>query len=465
MPSLDPPVTVPTRASSAACSDASSTGTESSPTPRPPPKLTRTLTSFLWVAVPKVAAGGAQLLTNLLLVRTLGPEHAGVVFVCVTTITLSDAVLGSAFDVAVLKLATSAAGAGSAHSLRIQKAALVAKVLGCAALALPVLIFGRPLSILLFHNAADIRLLALSVISLFGLLILRSVQTCFQVAGRFPWYGAADLFHCLVKYGGVGALLGLGMTTPLSVLLIYACGPLAVAAVLLFAATKQIVLARFSWQILRQLCSAAKWYVGSAAAASTNTRMDILLLSAVAGTLQAGLFSAAQVLILPVQMVGMYLGVVFAPQILPLWEQNRLSSPYHRFQAGIIAASLAIWVLAILFAERTSALLLPSSYRASTGIVLILLPAALTALVNFPWTVSFLMFAHPKFLLLFEIVALPVLAALYWHFGAVNGARGVAFVTSAFAILKTVVYQVLASRTMRLGPKRAPSTVKWQTCP
>jgi hypothetical protein len=97
--------------------------------------VTGTLAEFLWVAAPKIAAGGAQLLANLFLVRRLGPENAGVLFVCITAIMLSDAVLGSSLDIAVLKLATSGAGRVEAASLRIQKAALSGKVFGCVILA------------------------------------------------------------------------------------------------------------------------------------------------------------------------------------------------------------------------------------------------------------------------------------------------------------------------------------------
>jgi O-antigen/teichoic acid export membrane protein len=418
------------------------------------PKLNRAFSDFLWVAIPKIAAGGGQLLTNLLLIRYLGPDRSGVVFVCITAIILSDAVLGSALDVAVLKLATSRAGRDPLASLAIQKAALIGKTLGCAALATPIILFASPISMMLFHKESDVRLLLLSLIGLFALLILRSVQTFFQVLGRFTMYGAADILHSLAKYGGVGVLLALGQATPLTVLLFYAFGPLAVGLALLLTSSREIVSSTFSWRALSELWSAVKWYLGSAAAASTNTRMDILFLSALAGTAEAGRFSAAQVLIMPVQLIGMYLGVVFAPRIMPLWEQGRLSPIYHRFQFWTIVASLAIYGLAVLSASKASAILLPSSYRGSPALLLLLLPAALTALINFPWTVSLLMFAHPRTLLVLELTALPILVILYRIFAASHGAFGVAAVTSGFAIVKTMIYQTLASRAIRLGPTR-----------
>jgi O-antigen/teichoic acid export membrane protein len=417
-------------------------------------QLKRTFSQFLCVAAPKIAAGGAQLFTNLLLVRHFGPSRSGVLFVCITAIILSDAVLGSALDVAVLKLATSGAGRERLACLEIQKAALMLKILGCALLAAPILVFAGPLSTLLFHKDGDARLLMLSLVSLFALLVLRSVQTCFQILRKFWLYGAADLLHSLTKYGGIGVLLATGWATPISVLTIYAVGPLLVGMALLLTATREILTARFSWQAFGELWSAVKWYLGSAAAASTNTRIDILLLSALAGTAQAGLFSAAQVVVMPVQLIGMYLGVVFAPRVMPLWEQGQLSPIFHKFQAWTLGASLALFGLAFLLADRATALLLPLSYHGSSALIVLLLPSALTALINFPWAVSLLMFAHPRMLLVLELVSLPLLIVLYRLFVVPFGAFGAAAVTSGFAITKTVIYQIIAGRTIRFGPSR-----------
>jgi O-antigen/teichoic acid export membrane protein len=335
--------------------------------------------------------------------------------------------------------------------LAIQKAALIGKTLGCVVLAAPIVIFARPLAALLFHKDSDIRLLMLSLVALFALLIVRSVQTCFQVSGRFWLYGATDMLHSLAKYGGVALLLSLGRATPLAILAVYAFAPLAVGLALLSISARAILTTAFSWNALQELWCSVKWYLGSAAAASTNTRMDILLLSALAGTAQAGLFSAAQVLIMPVQLIGMYLGVVFAPRIMPLWEQGRLSPIYRQFQAWTIGASLVLFGLTALFAGKASALLLPSSYKGSSGLLLLLLPSALTALINFPWTVSLLMFAHPRFLMVLELAALPVLALLYRIFAPSHGAFGAAAVTSGYALVKTVIYQIVARRTIKLG--------------
>jgi len=414
-------------------------------------KRPRGFRDFLWVAFPKTFSGGLQLVTNLLLVRQLGPDQSGMLFVCITAILLSDAVLGSALDVAVVKLSTGGQAHNPLQPLRVQQAALIAKTVGCALLALPVILWARPLGNALFHRQNDPALLALSAAALFGLLTLRSVQTWFQVSGRFAWYGATDLLHSAVKFGGIGLLLGFGMATPRVVLSIYAAGPLLVAAALLATVTREMLLVPPSLEALRQLGSVAKWYLGAAAAGSITARMDILLVSALAGTAQAGLFSAAQVFVLPFQLLGMYLGVVFAPRILPLWERGELTGVYFRFQRLAGAASILIYAVACLAAGRLTEVLLPHAYLGARALVLLLLPSALVSLINFPWTVSFLMFTRARALLALELAAIPMLLLIYRLSIVPLGAAGAAAVTSGFAVLKMVVYQILAARTLRRG--------------
>lgn len=426
-------------------------------------RINRTTHEFLWVAIPKVASAGLQLLTNLLLVRRMGPDRSGILFVCVTSILLSDAVLGSAFDVAVIRLTTAGGDQASLRSLRVQRAALVFKTGGCLLLSLFVALWSRSLSGLLFHRTDCSVEIVLSCAAVLGLLALRSVQTHFQIRGNFAVYGLTDICHGFLKFGGIGLLLAARRATPVTVLFCHALGPLSVSAYLLATKARGIATASFSSSAMRQVLSLAKWYLGSAAAGSVTSRMDILVVSAAAGTVAAGVFSAAQLFAIPFQLVGMYLGVVFAPRIIPLWEKRQLASVFRRFQTSIILISLLIYGLALLVSTRIVHLLIPSAFQGTAAVVLVLLPSALMALVNYPWTVSLLMFTHPRFLLVLDVCAIPVLLFVYRDMIAAHGPLGAAAVTSAYQIFKTVVFQVLAGIT--LGRKAPESFAEVQASP
>ncbi len=401
------------------------------------------------VAFPKVLSAALQLGINLLLVRQLGPELSGIVFVCITGILLGDAVLGSALDVAVVRLATGQNARNHWEALDVQRAAVFLKLASAVALGIPILIFARPLSRLLFHTEGNWYLLLLSGAALFGLLLLRSVQTRFQVARSFVLYGLTDFLHSCIKFGGIGLMLLLHRVSPVSVLALYVAGPLSVSLLMLSTASRDILTTQLSKPALLRLLHLFKWYSGGAVAGSVTSRMDIFLVSSFAGSRQAGIFSAAQMFTLPFQLIGMYLGIVFAPRIMPLWEEGRLRPIYQRFQGIVIAVCVLCYGVALAGLPSVANWLLPSSFQGTASFALFLLPASLAALVNFPWTVSFLMFTHPRFLMLFDACAFVVLALLYWQCILRYGAAGAAVVTSAFAILKTAVLQFLALRTLK----------------
>lgn len=409
--------------------------------------LSKSGAEFLWVAVPKLLSAVLQLAINLLVQRQLGPELSGIVFVCITGILLCDAVLGSALDVAVLRLATG--HLARAEALQVQKAAVILKLWGCVLLGVPIVASSPGLSRLLFHNQENASLLPLSVGALFSLLLLRSVQTRFQVSRSFRWYGAVDLLHSCVKFGGIGLLLGLHAVTPFAVLGLYMAGPLLVSLVMLCTASRDMLLAPVSKPAVWRLLTLFRWYAGAAIAGSVTSRMDIFLVATFAGSRQAGLFSAAQNFTLPFQLLGMYLGVVFAPRIMPLLEQRRLLRLYGKVQLALRVASGAIYLLALAGTSAISGRLLPASFGDIAVLVLLLLPASLMALLSFPLTVSILMFSHPRFLMLLDTCAVAVLGLLYWQCALGYGAMGAAAVTSAFAVFKTALMQRLVTATLK----------------
>ena len=132
------------------------------------------------------------------------------------------------------------------------------------------------------------------------------------------------------------------------------------------------------------------------------------------------------------------------PQLL-----NRAAGPPMKTQAFAVVACIFFYAIAWLGIKTLTGLLLPASFQGTKTIALILLPSSLTVLLNFPWTVSFLLFAHPRILMAVDVVSFPVLLFLYWVAISGHGAAGAAVVTSGFALVKTAVFQLLARQTLQ----------------
>lgn len=406
------------------------------------------------MALPKVLAGVLQLAANVGLLRGLGPAESGVVFVCFAVLMLCDGILGAPMDVAVVKLSTASTnGAVSAESLSVQKTAMALKWLSCVVLGVPSILLASPVSRLLFHTEEQSRTIAITVLAVVGLLTLRSIQTHFQIGRRFAIYGSADLVHSSMKFGGIALLLVLHGATPASVLWCVAAAPAVVSIAFLCFAARPLASAPISLSAARHIFGISKWYVGGAAAGTTTSRMDILLVSSLAGAPQAGIFSAAQNLTIPFQLLGQYLSVVFTPRILSLWRSGRLMRVYLYFQATTLLICLVSGTAFVLAIGHLVPRLLPATYLPGAVVAKWLVPAALAALLNFPWTVPFLMFTHPRFLFFLDAVALAVLLPLYSFAIGRHGALGAAAVTSGYAVLKTFLFQILAVHTMRNAPR------------
>jgi O-antigen/teichoic acid export membrane protein len=404
---------------------------------------------FLWVAGPKVLAGALQFAANLLLLRYFGPEQFGIISICLVAVLLSDSIVGGATDSGVLRLAPPHNAAAPEKSLQYQQAGLILKLLFAAVLAVPMVLLAQPLSALLFQNAAGSRFLLVSIVALCGMLALRSAQMHFQVNRRFTPYGVADLLNSGLKFGGLGILLWAAQPTAFRVVALYAVAPIVVTIAILALSARPMLSVAFSSAALAELAATVKWYVATAMTGTLIARMDLFLVSVIASVHEAGILSAAQAIALLPQLVGTYIAVVFSPRIMPMWEAGTLKALYWRFQAAIVAVAGVAFVLAWVSMQGLAAWIFPASFARSGEAILVLLPAGLAALVNFPLTILLLLFLRPKFLLVMDCILLPVLIGAYmWvipHYGAI----GAAAVTSITALLKTLIMQGLAWKLLR----------------
>jgi O-antigen/teichoic acid export membrane protein len=395
---------------------------------------------------------------NFILIRRLGPESFGMVAVCITAIITSDAILGPSIDLGVLRSASACWDRDVVRSLKIQKAGLVLKVALLVAIGILFSVDGRQIGRWLFQREDAGPMLVLSAVGVLGLGLLRSVQMHFQIERRFAAFGISDLLQNFIKFGGMALALRI-KPAPVLVLGLYVVGPLSVAAGMMIIYAGSLSGARFEWAEARELWREIRMYAATTAVGSTVAKMDVFFVSMLGGASQAGIFSAANTFALIPQLLGMYISIVLTPRIMPLWNAGRLATIYKRSQIWLGA----LCILTLLGGQAAfpyiARLFLPASFSQSIGVFLLLFPAALCSLLNFPWTVSFLLFFRPRTLLAMDFAGLVVLPFLYALAIRYSGATGAAVVTSGFILLKTAAMQGLALRlfkSTRLQPVAEP---------
>jgi O-antigen/teichoic acid export membrane protein len=264
-------------------------------------------------------------------------------------------------------------------------------------------------------------------------------------------YGFLDLIQLFFRYGGIGLVLALGAATPIRILAVHAVIPAFVASIALLIAARSLFHQRPAMQGVTGLFHLVKWYWATIALGSLISRMDILFVSSFGGSFETGLFAAAKAMAIAPQLIGMYMSVVASPKIMPMWVNDSFFPIFSKLQAGLIVTALVLFLSAFL-TRGIWVQLLPNSFTGAAWITLWLLPAALCALIDFPLTVPFLLFARPRLLLFFDLAFFPFLCIGYYWIIPVHGALGAAIITTVYALLKTVFFQTTAWSIARQGP-------------
>jgi O-antigen/teichoic acid export membrane protein len=270
----------------------------------------------------------------------------------------------------------------------------------------------------------------------------------FQIERRYPTFGLSDLFQNFIKFGGMAVAL-LIKPSPQWVLGLYVIGPLAVSLGMMLVFAGSFAASPFDWTVARELWKEIRMYAATTAVGSTVTRMDVFFVSTLGGAGQAGIFSAANTFAIIPQLLGMYMSIVFTPRIMTMWNEGRLAPVYKRFQFWLGVCCIVVLMAAQIGFPQIARWLLPVSFAQSVRVFLLLLPAALCSLLNFPWTVSLLLFFRPRALLAMDLAGLVILAFLYSVAVRTAGAMGAAVITSGFALVKSAAMQGLALRVLK----------------
>jgi O-antigen/teichoic acid export membrane protein len=407
--------------------------------------LGRNIREFLFVAAPKALAGLCTVGINLVLLRFFGPEQYGAYALCVSIVLLSDAILGSALDLGVIRLASLHHEKDPQRCLAVQAAGFYLKVICVLVVTMIMSMFAGRLSQMLFHRRGDESLLYIVCAGVLALLSLRSLQMLPQINCKFFEYGLLELIQMVLKYGGITLLLIWGRANAASVLALLAAGPFLAIAIFVAAWHRQILpFPTVHWPLVRELTDLVKWYFLTFSISALVNRADIFLLASWSNLREVGLYSAAQTFAFVPQLLGTYLSVLLSPRIMPRWESGQFFSFFRRFQLAMLAVCAVLYGAAVLMIKTVGQKILPPSFLSSQQIILILLPGALAGLLTFPLTLTFLLFVKPRFLVAMDCIALPLMFLLYRYAIQEHGALGAAWVTSGSFVAKALIAQLKA---------------------
>lgn len=412
--------------------------------------MRRALSELVLVAFPKVAGGALSFALNVALLRFLGPEQFGVYSLCVAAILLSEGIVGTPFDLAVLRLSQGYLKTRPRQSIAIEQAAIWLKLVTISALGIGVVAFSGVISEQVFKLPGTGYLVPVAVLAVVAMLLLRSVLTHVQVRRRFARYGAIDLSHILLKFGGIALLLLLTSPGPGELLGFWIIGPLLAMVGGLLLAARPLV-QDFAWRRrdAAEVAAYAKWFLLTTALGATMGKMDIFMLSAYESMYDVGLYSGALVFALIPELLGTYMATVLSPRIVPSCQAGTFRVLFARVQGVLLSGAVVLYLVAWLFWEPVSALLLPDAYRPSGEILLILLPGALAGMATFPLALVFVLFVNKKLLFYMDLASFPILVGCYLLVLPEYGAKGAAWIATGFHLLRTLVVQFIGWRWSR----------------
>ncbi len=410
--------------------------------------MKRTLSDLTFVVLPKLLGGAGIFLVNILLLRYLGPEQFGLYSLCVTGILLSEGVLGTPFDIAVLRLAQASLARDEGRAIAIERQALKQKLpLAVAMLALALAASGWLLPSASSGNRWV--LVAISGSAVIAMLLQRSILTHLQIRQRFVRYGITDLMQIVVKFGGIALLLLFFPVRPEYLIAFLALGP-ALSALFGGLYFARPLFTHPATRVDREsLWEHAKWYFATIGLGATIGRLDILMLGSLAPLEQVGVFAAAQVIAMIPELLGGYASVVLSPRIIPHCRRGDFRRFFIEAQMVLTIVAVGAYVAALLLWDDIATHFLPSRYREASELLMILLPGTLAGMVTAPLALPFVLFVKKRLIFMMDLWLLPFLLILYYFLIDTHGALGAAIVVTTSHLLRSLLVLSVAWRLSR----------------
>lgn len=357
-----------------------------------------TISHAVILAATQLARGLARLFFVFVVARVLGPRQFGVYALLLAIVEMFAVASGSGYADFLTREAAKDArvGWGLGEQLTWLRLACAFGLAGAALLILWVL--GYPRMVLVAGAWLSVSLAPRSV--------SESVQGVLRGVGRYVAYLSVELvFDCALVGGAVFILArssGLGVAIATEVIAVTAAALTSMAFVFIFRTKERIRLSR------RQLFEKSIIFNIYAFVGNLYDRLDVVLISKLAGDYATGVYSVAYRPLGIVQLVPY--GVLYS--LLPTLSRNAggVEERRHleRAMGLLLTAAFALVLATMVFAGPAVRLLLGQSYAESAAALKILIWAVILRYVNYALGVRLLAGGHERVFVLTSLVCLGV---------------------------------------------------------
>lgn len=396
-------------------------------------------------------------LTNIVLIRQLGPAEYGILAVALAVVFLFSGVVGEALDLALLRYIPLKIGQDDEAVDQTLTISLGLKTLAVVLIACPMLLVGYLWSPPALGGGQAVRYILPILFCLIATLLVRSFSTFFQATEQFAKYLWIELAQTFGKFGVVGLLLFSGLLSVYNTLLAFALVPIVTILTVLRWRPKG---APFNLQrnrpVVSTLVGFAKWVTLSYALAAVHSRVDTLLLSYFRDPQEVGLYAAAQAMAAVPEILVTFIGAALIPKIMPLSEaggfrQCLVASLKYTFPVCLLAG-LVMWLLG----PHLIQLLYGEGYQQAGPLFRILVVGSVFWWLLWPLVIPFFSMKRPNWEVLVNAATLALIVISSILLVPTFGATATAWIVvaakiAAGVVVLRLVFGVLEAESRRQG--------------
>ncbi len=405
------------------------------------PVLKHKVIEFSSIVAPKLLNGILLLMSNLILLQHLSPSEFGLYSLVVTTIIYLDAVIGSSFDMGIIKLASENREKFPQKAHNIERVGLFNKLILISCFYLSTILLIN-LYDYVFKTSNFSVYIHLIFIIITAMLIYRSTLIYFQLRSHFGLYGGSEGIQLSGKYTGILITLFLGVTNSLALLVWYLIGPV-------IAVLKNLYHIRFFFfkkvgqykKLSQELRHYVFWFFITASIGTLLAKIDLFIIAKYMHMDDVGIFSSAYNLAIIPELFGSYIAILLSPRIMPYLKQGCFYQRYKKIQFFLYITAILGFVILYWFISLDFLYFLPQDYQQAPELISILLIGSFAGFITFPITLTFMMFNKPKFIILIDIISLPLLSLCYYYALKSHGLMGVAWVTALSHTIRAIIIQ------------------------